>query len=216
MGIRVKICGITTLEAALAASDAGADAVGFVFAESPRRIAIDTALELTSHLSQLMTRVAVFRYPEPSSVDEVISELRPDVVQVEPTTDIEATVAFRSRLLPVFHDSPDLGERITSYMINRNPGDAVLLEAPGRGGRGAAPSWQRAVKVAQSVNLVLAGGLSPLNVEEVVMAVAPYAVDVSSGVESSPGVKDPRLIEKFIAAARRAGERIESTIGPLR
>lgn len=216
MGIRVKICGITTPEAALAASDAGADAVGFVFAESPRRIAIDTALELTSHLSPLVTRVAVFRYPEPASVDEVISELRPDVVQTEPTTDIEATVGLRSRLLPVFHDSIDLSDRIASYMVSRNPGDAVLLEASGRGGRGAAPSWQRAAGVAQSVYLVLAGGLSPLNVEEAVLTVAPYAVDVSSGVESSPGVKDPRLIEKFIAAARQAGERIESTMGPQR
>lgn len=212
MGIRVKICGITTPEAALAASDAGADAVGFVFAESPRRIAIDAALELSSHLSPLVTRIAVFRHPEPSSVDEVISELRPDVIQVEPTPGIEATVELRSRLLPVFHDSTDVSGRIANYMVSRNPGDAVLLEAPGRGGRGAAPSWQRAAEVAQSVHLVLAGGLSPLNVEEAILTVAPYAIDVSSGVESSPGVKDPRLIEKFIAAARRAGERIESTM----
>ena len=216
MGVRIKICGITTPEAAIAASELGADAVGFVFAESPRRVTIDTASELASRLSPFITRVAVFRHPELSSVSEVASELAPDVIQTEPTADIVAALRGHPRLLPVFHDGPDLSERITDYATNLGPGDAVLLEAAGRGGRGTAPSWERASAVARSTRLVLAGGLSPTNVQDAILTVRPYAVDVSSGVESRPGIKDPELIAEFIAATREAENKMEAFFEPAR
>ena len=207
MVVRIKICGITTQEAAVAAGDLGADAVGFVFAESPRRVTIGTALALARDVSLLVTRVAVFRLPDPSWVKEVVSTFRPDVIQVEPSPDLKDAMGEGSRLLPVFHDSPALADHLAAGL---HTGSAMLLEGPGRGGRGEAPSWERAARAAGTHRLVLAGGLSPANVRDAILAVRPYGVDVSSGVESSMGVKDPNLIAQFIAATRQAEREMTS------
>ena len=115
MVVRIKICGITTQEAAVAAGDLGADAVGFVFAESPRRVTIDTALALARDVSLFVARVAVFRLPEPSWVKEVVSAFRPDVIQVEPSPHVNEAMGDSARLLPVFHDSPDLADHLLLY-----------------------------------------------------------------------------------------------------
>lgn len=211
MGVRIKICGVTTVEAAEAASALGADAVGFVFADSPRQVNIDTALQLARHLSPMITRVAVFRYPSAGSVSDVLRHFQPDVLQTEPNVDISDAIGDLARLLPVFHDSPDLAERVADYTTDRAPGDAVLLEGQGRGGRGELPSWGRAAEVARVTPLVLAGGLTPHNVVDAILRVRPHAVDVSSGVESKPGIKDPGLIAQFIEAARRAERSMETT-----
>jgi len=208
MRVRVKICGITTAEAAEAASETGADAVGYVFADSPRRVRIEQARALSDRLGPFVTRVAVFRYPAPDEVRAVVRALRPEMVQSEPAGDLAGTMAGASELLAVFHDTPTLGSRVREYVgryLERCKGrPAILLEAPGRGGRGIRPSWDRAAVVARDARLVLAGGLTPENVADAIRAVRPYAVDVSSGVEGRPGVKDPERIEAFMAAVRRA------------
>ena len=212
MGVRIKICGVTTVEAAEAASALGADAVGFVFADSPRQVNIDTALQLARPLSPMITRVAVFRYPSAASVRDVLRHFQPDIIQTEPSVDVTDAIGDLARLLPVFHDSQDLAERVAIYTADRAPGDAVLLEGQGRGGRGEPPSWERAADVARVTPLVLAGGLAPHNVVDAILKVRPHAVDVSSGVESKPGIKDPGLIAQFIEAARRAERQMETTM----
>jgi phosphoribosylanthranilate isomerase len=212
MRVRIKICGLTTPAAAEAAAALGVDAVGFVFAQSPRRIEPDAARSLSARLSPFVTRVAVFRYPDPADVERVITAVAPQVIQTECSQEIEDTVARRAALLPVFHDGDDLVDRVTRYRDRSSSATTVLLEAPGRGGRGVAPDWSRAAQVARSVHLVLAGGLTPENVEDAIRAVHPYAVDVSSGVEAAPGEKDPRRMEQFVAAVRRAEQQLESTL----
>ena len=205
MRVRIKVCGITTPEAAVAASELGVDAVGFVFfAESPRHLVAERAMELVSYLSPLVTRVAVFRHPRSSEIAEVVSRLCPQVIQAEPAAEVSAAIPSHILHLPVFHDGSDLGERVAKFVAQAGNDATVVLEASGRGGRGLAPNWTRAAEMARSVRLVLAGGLTPDNVAEAIRSVRPYAVDVSSGVETKPGVKDPKLIEEFVTAVRDA------------
>ena len=196
---RVKICGVTSVDAVDAAVAAGADAIGFVLAPgSPRRLDLDAARRLADRVPPFVARVAVLRHPTADEARAVIEALHPDLLQAEPSDALERAVAGRARLLAVLHDGPDLLARVP-------PGTgAVLLEAEGRGGRGVPPDRDRAAALARLVPLVLAGGLTPENVAAAIVAVRPVAVDVSSGVESSCGVKDPRRIADFIAAVRRA------------
>jgi len=198
--VRVKICGVTSRESVRAAVDAGADAVGFVFAESPRRIDVERALELSREIPPFVARVAVFRHPDPETVAEIVQRLCPDAVQSEPVDGL-----VRAKLLPVFHDDSDLVTRVESFGPS-----ALLLEAAGRGGRGFAPNWERAATLAARYPLVLAGGLCAENVADAIRRVRPFAVDVSSGVESAPGIKDPYRIRSFVDAVRHASRRLDA------
>lgn len=216
MHVRVKICGITTAEAAGAAAAAGADALGFVFAfpDSPRCIAVEEACEIAAQLDPFVTRVAVFRHPDVTAVSDVLSAFRPDVVQCEPSADVLAAVAGQATFLPVYHDGADLIDRAARLVAESPSKPAILLEAPGVGGRGLAPDWGRAAEVAGSTHLILAGGLRPDNVAGAIRAVRPAGVDVSSGVESAPGSKDPDLIAEFITAVRTVEQTLEQEITP--
>lgn len=207
--MQVKICGIRSREAAVAADRSGADAVGFVFADSPRRVTPEAAARLAAILSPSIARVAVFRHPTEQEITEVLDAFPADFIQVEPgTAAFSATGAEAGpRLLPVLHDDPGLMDQLSSLGSALTGG--VLLEAPGRGGRGIRPDWSRAGRVAERVPLVLAGGLTPENVTQAIHQVRPAAVDVSSGVESSPGHKDPRLIREFVRIAIAAGQEIQ-------
>jgi phosphoribosylanthranilate isomerase len=207
MGVRVKVCGITTPEAGIAAAEAGADAVGFVFTDSPRRVDPREAVELASHLPPFVTTVAVFRYPTSNDVFEVISRFRPDVLQVEPCVGILDAVRDGFNMLPVFHDGPDVESQVDFFLQSIGRRSAVLLEASGRGGRGVAPDWNRAAIMANRLRLVLAGGLTTDNVGDAIQQVQPYAVDVSSGVESSTGIKDSARIAEFVRSVREAEAR---------
>ena len=196
MRVRIKICGVTSTDAARAAVEAGADGVGFVFAESPRRIGAGQALEISRALPPFVARVAVFRLPDPAEVAEIVRAVRPTLVQSEPVDGLREALPDGVGLLPVYHDDGDLVARVELA----EPGP-LLLEAAGRGGRGIAPDWGRAAEIARRFPLVLAGGLDPDNVAEAIGEVRPFAVDVSSGVESAPGVKDPERIRRFVEAA---------------
>lgn len=202
MIVRTKICGVTTEDAVLAAVECGANAVGFVFATSPRQVTVERARMLAADLPPFVARVAVFRYPQLEEVERVCSAFDPDVVQAEPTPDLVTLLRGRVRLLPVLHDHPDLVDEVEQR--HRGSRRGILLEAPGRGGRGKAPDRERARQVARRVPLILAGGLNPDNVVEAVREIRPYGVDVSSGVERERGVKDPDLIARFLEATRTA------------
>ena len=205
--MEVKICGIRDGLTAHVAAEAGAEALGFVFAESPRRIDPVEAARIAAELDPAVTRVAVFRHPSAREVDSLLEVFPADIVQTEPGPGMDAALARGVRVLPVLHDGEDSLE-ITDSMAGEPR--SVLLEAAGVGGRGIRPDWDRAAKVARRLRLVLAGGLTPDNVRDAIRHVAPAAVDVSSGVESSPGVKDPERIRAFLLAAHS-----RQTAGPI-
>lgn len=205
--MQVKICGVRTREAALAAAEHGASAVGFVFAASPRRVTPDEAVSLAAQLGPAVATVAVFRQPSEQEVTEVLAAFPADLVQLEPGPAARAAAGAGQGLIPVLHDGPDLLDQLSPLGAGRLRG--VLLEAPGRGGRGIRPDWSRAERLAERFPLVLAGGLTPANVGQAIRRVRPVAVDVSSGVESGPGHKDPGLIREFIRNALAAGREIE-------
>lgn len=193
MTLLVKICGLRNAGDAEAAAGAGADAVGFVFAESPRRVTPAAARAAAKALPQNVLRVAVMLHPSNDEWQRVLDGFRPDVLQTDlvdfDTLDVPAGVARW----------PVVRESAPPAVLP----DTFLYEGAASG-RGETVDWSRAAAIARRGRMILAGGLSPANVAEAVRAVRPYGVDVSSGVESSPGVKDPEQIRKFVKAARAA------------
>lgn len=202
MKVRVKICGATTLDAIEACVDSGADAIGFVFAMSSRRVSPEQARTLVDAVPAPVTSVGVFRYPTDEELEEVLAAVPLDTIQAEPGRGVVKRVPSR-RLLPVFHDSDDLLQRVARFRETYGADQPVLLEGPGRGGRGVRPNWIRASAIAQQGRLILAGGLTPENVGEAIERVRPFGVDVSSGVETD-GQKDPTKIGAFVEAVRVA------------
>lgn len=217
MRVRTKVCGITTCEALHAARESGADAVGFVFADSPRQIAKEDARALCSKVGPLMSVAAVFRHTNVKVIEDIVAVVRPDLIQTEPTEDVIHYIRQTGHaLLPVLHDDGTADAQLDTLVAAGIPYRGVILEASGRGGRGRAPDWNVAVRIAHRTHLVLAGGLTPENVGEAIRHVRPYAVDVSSGVESEPGRKDPKLIEAFLHAVAHATTRQTTTNSGLR
>lgn len=198
----MKVCGVTTPESARQVCDAGVDALGCVFAESPRRVGIEAARAIAAVVPPFVTLVAVFRHPRPDEIEEVLDAFGPHLVQVEPDDRLPDLSRRSSRYLPVFHDGAHVVDEIDRYVRGPSSAESLHFEAAGRGGRGVAPDWDRAAAIARRIPLVLAGGLSPENVAEAIRQVRPVAVDVSSGVESAPGVKDPALVRRFVENVR--------------
>jgi phosphoribosylanthranilate isomerase len=198
----VKICGLSTEDSLRAAIEAGADAVGFVFADSPRRVTPKRAMALSATVPAGILRAAVMRHPAAEELEAVMELVRPDWLQ----TDAEDLAGLRLpagvEALPVYRDLPDLD----SAGMARE--DRALFEAA-VSGAGVAPDWSRARECAALTRLVLAGGLDPDNVGRAIDIVRPWGVDVSSGVETRPGVKDPAKIAAFITAVRRAERQLE-------
>ena len=196
MRVFVKICGLTTPRALDAAVTAGADAVGFVFAESPRRVTPRRAAELSAGLSPVVVRVAVMRHPTAAEWQAVAADFRPDWLQTEAADYERLAVAERFGRLAVYRD-PTAPEDLPA-------GDDPILFEAGVSGQGQRANWGLAATLARRCKLVLAGGLTPDNVAEAIGTVRPWGVDVSSGVESRRGVKDPGRIAAFIQAVRAA------------
>ncbi len=201
--VRVKICGITCIEDALDAVDAGADALGFIFAPSPRRIEPIDAAEIIRELPPFLTTVGLFvdEAPEP-----VLRECPLDVIQFHGAESPERVAACPVRSIKAFRVrcSEDLAQ-IRAYRA----ASAWLLDAyvPGvAGGTGHRFPWALANEVqGWGGRLIVAGGLTPENVAECIGQTRPYGVDVSTGVERSPGRKDPVKLRDFVQAARSAG-----------
>jgi phosphoribosylanthranilate isomerase len=196
MPLFVKICGLTDRQSIEAAVAAGADAIGFVFAESPRRVTASRAAQLADGIPGNVIRVAVMHHPDPLEWQEVAEIFRPDWLQ----TDFQDFAGLDPdpavRRLPVFRDTPLLDDE------NLAAQELVLFEAASSG-QGNLADWGRARRLAATTSLILAGGLSPDNVAEAIKQVKPFGVDVSSGVERIRGVKDPARIAAFVKAARQ-------------
>lgn len=194
---RIKICGITNLEDALLASESGADALGFVFAESPRRVEPAEAKNIINHLPPFIARVGVFVNEKPEVVEEIAAFCGLSIIQLHGDEDrdyldvlsIPAIKAFRVKDESVL-------ETIQAFGINHFLLDAY--DSVRRGGTGTAFDWGIAQRAAKLGSIILGGGLRCGNVREALNYVHPYAVDVSSGVESRPGKKDSRKIVEFI------------------
>lgn len=194
----VKICGLKSEQAIEAAVDAGADALGFVFAESPRHVSPAYAAALTQKLPASIVKVAVMLHPSEADWNEVRDVFRPDWLQTDAEDyallDIPATIGR----LPVYRDTGDIDfDAICDWP------EHIVFEGV-RSGVGVQPNWDHAAQVARQTCMMLAGGLDPENVAEAIMRVHPWGVDVSSGVEQQPGIKDPGRIAAFVAAAREA------------
>jgi phosphoribosylanthranilate isomerase len=196
----VKICGITRLEDARAAADLGASFVGFVlWAKSPRAITLDGMKRIVAKLPRTLTPVGVFVDPTRNEVNEAaaagirIAQIHGDATPGGIRPDVEVIRAV--------HLAVGARDEIEPYVEDRK----ILLDAhdPRRhGGTGRTIDWSRARLVARKRQLFLAGGLTPDNVKQAIAEVQPFAVDVSSGVESKPGIKDHALLRRFIAAAK--------------
>lgn len=197
--VKVKVCGITRPEDALAAEELGVEAIGLVFAESRRRVDEEAALEVVRAVGPFVVKVGVFRDQPLAEVLRVAGRLRLDLVQLHGDEDADYAAAVREELPVVRAVASEAA--LTPEAVAGYPADAYLLDAR-EPGSGQAFEWERAVAWRGHPRLVVAGGLNPRNVVAAIRALAPYAVDVSSGVESSPGVKDRRLMAEFVRAAR--------------
>ena len=203
---RVKICGITNIDDALAAIEAGADALGFVFAESSRKVNAPTVMNILEKLPPLVTTVGVFAKQDTDEVFKIWKQTNLHYAQLHgygPPREMAWHRVIKAVRATSWEDiCAQLGDRSGVFSA------AILLDAhvEGKmGGTGRTFDWDLAIQ-AKSLGkpIILAGGLTPENVAEAVRKVQPYAVDVSSGVESSPGKKDHDKIREFIANVRNA------------
>jgi phosphoribosylanthranilate isomerase len=197
----VKICGITNEDDALLAVALGADALGFVFAPSVRQIAVQKVYDITRRLPPEILTVGVFRDEHPKRVVEMTQSAGLRAVQLHghESPDDVAYVAqhIRTVIKAVTAGSVD-ALRASSFGTSM-----VLVDAPAPGS-GEVFDWSLAGELPEGLNVILAGGLTPENVASGIAQVRPFGVDVSSGVEASPGRKDPILMNRFIEAARLA------------
>ncbi len=199
----IKACGITRLEDGLTACAAGFTAVGFVFASSPRQIDPDLARFVSSRLPQSVMRVGVFLDQEEDEVREIAAFCSLDLVQLHGRS-VHLATRFGGRAIPSLRPrTPEDLEPLHEYRGTF----AVLLdtwdpELPG--GTGRTGDWDLAADASRKARIILAGGLDPGNVAQAIARVRPFGVDVSSGVESSPGIKKAHLLRAFAQEARKA------------
>lgn len=200
--MRVKICGVTRVEDALSAEAAGADAVGFIFAQASKRFVTPArAAELSAALGPFINRVGVFVNSSLEEVRDTAKHLRLHAVQLHGGEDEAYAEALRQDFFVIkalsFH--PDL----SLDTLKAFPADAILLDGL-KPGSGEPFDWRQATSLASLPHLILAGGLSSANLKAGIEALRPYGVDVSSGVERQPGIKDPKRIQDFVRQAKAA------------
>jgi phosphoribosylanthranilate isomerase len=191
----IKICGITGADAVAAAAEANVDAIGFVFAPSPRQVTPGQAAQLAALAPPGILRIAVAQHPLQMKVDEICRILKPDYFQTDVEDLRELKIPAHIKVLPVVRFG-----RKTARMLFEGPSSGI----------GELADWGRAAELARQTEVILAGGLSAQNVTEAIHAVRPFGVDVSSGVEDVPGVKDPAKIHEFVRAVRAAAASLEN------
>ena len=199
----IKICGMTTPEAVAAALAADVDAIGFVFAPSVRRVSVARAVELAGPARDRVACVAVTQHPAQAEVDEIVNGFHPDVLQTD-ITDFD-----RLRLPQTLPRLPVLRAGSATAICGALPA-RLLFEGP-RSGTGETSDWEQAAELARQTRLLLAGGLNAGNVAAAIARVRPAGVDTSSGVEASPGLKDPAKVAEFVGVARAAFARLEAS-----
>ena len=200
--VRVKICGITTVDDALMAVAAGADAIGLVFyAKSPRALLPEQAAAIVRALPPFIQAVGLFVNADIAIVNATADACRLDIVQLHGEEPPEFCGLVERRVIKAFRvrDEASL-EPMRNYRVAGFLLDAWSPHA--HGGTGATFNWELARAAATHGPIILAGGLTPGNVRTAVDIVAPYGVDVSSGVESAPGRKDPEKVREFIGRAK--------------
>ena len=202
--VKVKICGITSLQDALTAVEAGADALGFVFySASSRHISPEQAAEIIRNLPPFVQTVGLFVNEDLSTVNSITDRCGLDVVQLHGEETPGYCGSIRRRVIKAFRvkDITTL-EALLQYQVA-----GYLLDAwspTAHGGTGQTFNWEIAAEAVQTGrNIILAGGLTPENVSESIRQVHPYGVDVSSGVESAPGRKDADQIKRFVMLAKQ-------------
>ena len=205
MSVKVKICGITSVADAQATAEAGADMIGLMFAEqSPRHISLPTAVEISRAVSPFILKVGVFVNPSEDLVMRAIGECGVTLLQFHGDETPEFCTQFGVMSMKAFRvrDVESL-DQLENFQT-----DAFLLDAyskNGLGGTGEKFNWDLAVEAQKfGKPIFLAGGLTPENVAEAVRSTNPFAVDVSSGVESAPGKKDHAKVKAFIEAVKMA------------
>ena len=204
---RIKFCGLTRPGDVRLAGELGVDAVGFVFApDSPRRLTAVEARQLRLALAPLVSVVALFRGNSAAEVREVVRQLRPSVLQFHGDEDDAFCRAFRvpwMKAIPMAN-----GEAWDARTLQQRwpHADGFLFDSHGAGkggGTGKAFDWSR-IPTGLHRPFVLAGGITPDNVFDAIHATLPWAVDVASGIEVSPGIKDGEKMRRFVAEVRRA------------
>ncbi len=218
MNLWIKICANTSVEDALLAADAGADAVGFVFAPSPRRVTAAQVAAIVPRLSPAVEKIGVFVDAKLDEIEETVRISGLTGVQLHSDAGPDMPAQLRNhlgpdlRILRVIHFSPEAHEQVIAVAQNPNV-DAILVDsrtATAVGGTGIAFDWQTARDTVfqnagqNGARFVVAGGLTPANVAEAIATLKPWGVDVVSGVEASPGRKDAASVRAFIANARAA------------
>ncbi len=218
----IKICGTTTLEDAQCALDAGADALGFVFAPSPRRVSVAQAANITAHLRPDVKSYGVFVHPSFAEVVATVQEAGLSGIQLHAFSDPTLTKQLRA-----YFDANPGGRRVSIFQVLHYPAsgqgfasalqtaaqdsaaDGLLIDSRSggvQGGTGLRFDWRKArrelLDIAPHVRLIVAGGLTPENVEEAVATLAPWGLDVVTGVEKEPGRKDLERVQTFIQRAR--------------
>jgi phosphoribosylanthranilate isomerase len=197
----VKICGLSSGEHVQVAVEAGADAVGFVFADSVRRVDPAHAANITNTVPVTVKKVAVMLHPSNDEWQAVLRDFVPDVLQTDAEDFAGLDIPNEIDAWPVYRE----GRKVTVPNLG---GQSPFVYEGVTSGQGQTVDWDAAARVARQGSMILAGGLSVANVAEAIQTVRPYGVDVSSAVESVPGQKDPELIRTFISAAKAAGNEV--------
>lgn len=193
MSIWVKICGLTDAAAIEAVVQASVQAAGFVFADSPRKVAPTVAAGLAQQLTSDIATVAVFLRPTQAQVNEVLQDFHPDYVQADWSALAELDLPESVMLLPVLREGQN---------TDRQQLPSRFLFEGANSGAGETVDWQQAAVLGRHGDLILAGGLDPANVRNAIKVARPFGVDVSSGVENAPGSKDPERIMEFVNQVR--------------
>ncbi|MGK2947431.1 MAG: phosphoribosylanthranilate isomerase [Acidimicrobiales bacterium] len=198
----VKICGVTTEEDALLAVAMGADAIGFNFVpSSPRFLAVGRAADIVKRLPPEILTVGIFRNEAPERVVELVHQTGIKAAQLHGHESADESRWVRARVpvtIKVFPGGDPELARATAYGA-----DIVMLDSASPGS-GQVFDWSLAEGAPSGLRILLAGGLNPDNVADAIDRVRPWGVDVASGVESAPGVKDPTLVRRFVSAAKAA------------
>ena len=208
----IKFCATTCLEDALASIEAGADAVGFVFAPSKRRVTPEQAQAIISRLPSQIERIGIFQNEAAARVRAIAEQTGLTAVQLHG----EETAEFANHLFPQSFRGPRIGviktivvgdnfaARLEAVCRDYSGIDSILLDSGAGGGR--IFDWQKIQPLlhVRGTRLIVAGGLSPENVGEAISKFSPWGVDVVTGVERGPGRKDPEKLKAFVAAVRKA------------
>jgi phosphoribosylanthranilate isomerase len=214
--IRIKICGITNLADAKAATDSGANALGFNFYErSLRRVVTADAAQIRAKLPKEVEAVGVFVNAKPADINSLRAFVRFDIAQLhgDETPDIVSRVASSVPVIKAFRVDANFP---LATLDRYSDAFAFLLDAARAGqygGTGQATDWDFARRAAAARRIILSGGLKVENVAEAIRIVCPYGVDVASGVETKPGKKDLIKLKEFIEEVRRAEQQLESSLG---